>query len=400
MVLAYGAGPAVAPEVPVEILLVHRASAVRSSRVVVHEMGDTFAVCEASGPGRPVPQVADRSYAVVRSTDLDFGIGEDLAVGARFRDASVGPEVAVDLPVPVVLACALDPASDDYVVVAFPVAFRGHPFPFVVDLPEAHPGRLVHRVVLPVVPFPWPFHPCSVPVVLARSIDHPVPVESVWFSVGSQTGSVLASSATLRPDSDRAVPSSEVVPSRIAYCSPNRAKPRKNPWTVRWHGFQRTSPPESHSLPHRKSHPQCPGPLSTRTDSPRTAGASGQCGSSNRIHDGDNHHYCPIHPVDPTTDHFRNCSGRDHRRALLHRHINLHLHLQIHRYFVQNPAPDRPHTNQYPRHRPFFFHQSINQTAEKLSPVHPASWDGIDPQTPLIDARDTGEPIYTTFAAL
>ena len=58
-----------------------------------------FVVCEAyRAPGHPVlPRAvqADRSYAVVRSTGLGRPLGragEDLAVGARFRDASEGPE--------------------------------------------------------------------------------------------------------------------------------------------------------------------------------------------------------------------------------------------------------------------------------------------------------------------
>lgn len=57
-----------------------------------------FAVCEAyRAPGHPVlPRAvqADRSYAAVRSTGLAHPgrDGEDLAVGAHFRDASEGPE--------------------------------------------------------------------------------------------------------------------------------------------------------------------------------------------------------------------------------------------------------------------------------------------------------------------
>lgn len=154
---------------PVEILPVHRAWADRSSQDVVHGMVDTFAVCEASDPpGRPVlPALVDRSYGADRSTDLDPGTGEDLAVGGHFRDASEGPVAVEGLPVQVVLACASDPASDGCAEVAFPVAFRVHPFPSGVAL-AVRWGHLVHRVVLPEVPFPCPFRPCPVPAVAVR----------------------------------------------------------------------------------------------------------------------------------------------------------------------------------------------------------------------------------------
>lgn len=203
-----------------------------------------FAVCEAyRAPDHPVlPRAvqADRSYAVVRSTGLAHPgrDGEDLAVGAHFRDASEGPVVVEGLPVPVVLACASVRASDDCAGVAFPVAFRrGHPSTYGV-VPEVRSGRLVRRVVHP---GPVPFRPCPVPEVAVRSIGrHFGPVESVSFSADFQTGSTLVSWAASRPDFGREVPSSEVAPSRSACYSPSPAKPHRIPWTVRWHGFRRT----------------------------------------------------------------------------------------------------------------------------------------------------------------
>lgn len=138
-----------------------------------------FAVCEAyRAPGHPVlPRVvqADRSFAAVRSTGLGLGSGEDLAVGARFRDASEGPVVVEGLPGLVVLACALVRASDDCAGVAFQEAFRqGHPLTFAA-VPEVHSDHLVHRAVLLAL---VPFRPYPAPEVVDRSIDrHSEPVE-------------------------------------------------------------------------------------------------------------------------------------------------------------------------------------------------------------------------------